>query len=251
MRPEPTAVGGARRPRAGGKAGAGPQGRPDHPGNLLAVAGDRRRRPDLRSARFPGQRHRSGLRTNLVGRSPRRPERRIRSDRAQISAFGDADAPETQPPRPFGRRLPHPQREPVRTRPRSAPRPCEPNLRRRPMMTRRTPMTKRCWIWSRLKWPRPMKPMTSNCRSRSLNKVPSQRQTQSSPRRHRQALRQPPSWSGRRRWRRHRPSPSCNRSVSPRAKPRQSFRSARPSSRAGFCANPTSRPTIRWRRSGA
>ena len=52
-----------RRPRAGATSGAGAQGRPGDPGNLLAVARDRRRRPDLRSARFAGQRHRSELRS--------------------------------------------------------------------------------------------------------------------------------------------------------------------------------------------
>ena len=36
------------------------------------LARDRRRRPDLRSARFAGRRHRSELRPNLVGRSARR-----------------------------------------------------------------------------------------------------------------------------------------------------------------------------------
>ena len=39
-------------PRAGGNPGADPQGRPDHPGNRLAMARNRHRRPDLRSARF-------------------------------------------------------------------------------------------------------------------------------------------------------------------------------------------------------
>ena len=56
----------ARRPCAGGKAGAGPQGQPDHPGNRLAVAGNRRRRPDLRSDRFPDQRHRRRRRPDRI-----------------------------------------------------------------------------------------------------------------------------------------------------------------------------------------
>ena len=51
----------------------------------LAVARNRRRQPDLRSARFAGRRHRSRLRTNRVGRSPGRIERRVRSDQASGS----------------------------------------------------------------------------------------------------------------------------------------------------------------------
>ena len=56
--------GGGRKPRGRRKSGADPQRRPDHPRNFLALAGNRRRRADLRSPGFPGQRDRKRLPAN-------------------------------------------------------------------------------------------------------------------------------------------------------------------------------------------
>src|ERR1700724_211397 len=57
------------------------QGRPCHQGDRLALARDRRRRPDLRPDRFAGCRHRGRLRTTFVDRGARRLERGVRPDR--------------------------------------------------------------------------------------------------------------------------------------------------------------------------
>ena len=52
---------------AGSGVGPGAQGHPGDPGNFVALARNRRRRPDLRSDRFPNQGDRSGLRTDRLG----------------------------------------------------------------------------------------------------------------------------------------------------------------------------------------
>ena len=73
---------------AGGKSGAGPQGHPDHQGNHLALAGNRRRQPDLRPAGFPGRRHRRRLRANRLHQAAGRLDRRLRSDQGADRGVG-------------------------------------------------------------------------------------------------------------------------------------------------------------------
>ncbi len=66
-------------------AGADPQGHPGHQGDRLALARNRRRRPDLRSARFASRRHRRRLRTNRLGRPAGGLARRVRRHRRNSS----------------------------------------------------------------------------------------------------------------------------------------------------------------------
>ena len=103
-------IGGAQRHGAGAASRADPQRRPRHPGDQLAPARDRRRRPHLRHPRFAGGRDGGQRGTNLVRETAARGRRRLCrccwAELAEYEARGDVQA--KAPPEEEARVVPFP-----------------------------------------------------------------------------------------------------------------------------------------------